>query len=52
MIHLEGQFHIEMLVFIILASHRFHFLFGEVAHTLAQGFLFGCQVEIHVLFKI
>ena len=36
-----------MLVFIVLAGNGFHFLFGEVAHTLAEGFLILCEVEVH-----
>ena len=36
-----------MLVFVVFAGYRFHFLFGEVAHTLAEGFLFFGEVEIH-----
>jgi hypothetical protein len=36
-----------MLVFIVLAGNGFHFLFGEVAHTLAEGFLFFSEIEIH-----
>ena len=44
----QRQFNVEMLVFVVLAGDGFHFLFCEVAHTLAQGFLFFGEVEVHI----